>query len=88
MIVGKNLHHAEINNIKIEDVTHSSSSEISKVLNHHFTQVGPRLANVFPAMDTSFREYITPTQHIFAINEINSKDVYNIIQSLKQFKQG
>ena len=82
MIVGKNLHHAEINNIKIEDVTHSSSSEISNVLNHHFTQVGPRLANVFPAIDTSFREYITPTQHIFAINEINSKDVYNIIQSL------
>ena len=34
-------------------------------------------------MDTTrFREYISPTQHIFAINEINSKDVYNIIQSL------
>ena len=39
-------------------------------------------------MDTSFREYISPTQDIFAINEINSKNVYNIIQSLKQFKQG
>ena len=53
------------------------------VLNHHFTQVGPRPANDFPAMDTTrFREYISPTQHIFAINEINSKDVYNIIQSL------
>ena len=33
-------------------------------------------------MDTSFREYITPTQHIFAIDEINSKDVYNIIHLL------
>ena len=53
------------------------------VLNHHFTQVGPRPAIDFPAMDTTrFREYISPTQHIFAINEINSKDVYNIIQSL------
>ena len=53
------------------------------VLNHHFTQVGPRPANDFLAMDTTrFREYISPTQHIFAINEINSKDVYNIIQSL------
>ena len=53
------------------------------VLNHHFTQVGPRPANDFPAMDTTrFREYINPNQHIFAINEVNGKDVYNIIQSL------
>ena len=34
-------------------------------------------------MDTTrFREYINPNQHIFAINEVNGKDVYNIIQSL------
>ena len=36
------------------------------VLNHHFTQVGPRPANDFRAMDTTrFREYISPTQHIY-----------------------
>ena len=51
--------------------------------------MGPRLANDFPAIDTTrFREYITPTQHIFAINEINSKDVYNIIHSLNLSKGG
>ena len=86
MILEKNPHHTEINDIKIEDVTYSSSSEISNVLNHHFTRAGPRLANDIPAIDTSFREYITPTQHTFSIYEMDSNDVYEIIQSLNSNK--
>ena len=82
----KNSHHTEINNIKIENVTYSSSTEINNVSNHYFTQAGPRLANDIPAIDTSFREYITPTQHTFSIYEINSNDVYKIIAQFRYIK--
>ena len=36
MVLEKNFHHTEINNIKIENVTYFSSIEISNVLNNHF----------------------------------------------------
>ena len=79
MILGKkNPHHAEINNIKIKDVTHSSSSEISNVLNHHFKQVGLRLANVFFLLWIPALESISPLPNIYLPL---MKSVYNIIQS-------
>ena len=78
MILEKNPHHAEINNIKIEDVTHSSSSEISNVLNHHFKQAGLRLANVFFLQWIPALESISPLPNIYLPL---MKSVYNVNQS-------
>ena len=44
--------------------------------------MGLELANHTPAVNTSFTEYITPTQHIFAINEIGINEVHKIFHSL------
>ena len=54
--------------------------DISKVLNSHFTQIGPNLENNVPKTNYTFEQYITPAEHCFSLNETNSTMVYKLME--------
>ena len=70
----------EIKDITVDGMSYTSPSEICNVLNAHFVQVGPNLANSIPEANINFDKYITPSQHSFSLIEITDNIVYRLIQ--------
>ena len=73
----------EINRIDIVDNSITTPLEISNVLNHHFTHIGPRLAGNIPETSVSFQDYITPSVPSFTLNEISCDVVHCSVSSLR-----
>ena len=69
----------EIKDITVDGMSYTSPSEICNVLNAHFVQVGPNLANSIPEANINFDKYITPSQHSFSLMETTNDIVYRLI---------
>ena len=82
MIMGKDSLSTEIKDITVDGMSYTSPSEICNVLNAHFVQVGPNLANSIPEANINFDKYITPSQHSFSLMETTNDIVYRLIQSM------
>jgi hypothetical protein len=60
-LLGKNHSTLTLKNINYNNIDHSTPEEISSALNHHFTEVGHKLASQLPPSSRHFSDYISPS---------------------------
>ena len=72
----------KITQLDTGDSVSTDPTEISNILNTHFSKIGPSLASKIQNTSNNFTDYITPTEQIFLLAEVSCQEVFNLIQKI------
>ena len=81
-LIGNESKFNKITQLDTGDSVSTDPTEISNILNTHFSKIAPSLASKIQNTSNNFTDYITPTEQIFLLAEVSCQEVFNLIQKI------
>ena len=78
-LIGNESKFNKITQLDTGDTVITDPTEISNILNTHFSKIGPSLASEIKDASSNFTAYITPARQIFKLGEVSCQGVFNLI---------